>query len=162
MLFLYIALELKPQDAKALYRRACAFEALEKYEEAYRDAQRALVSSPPDAATFKPLLSKLLPIVEQKRQQASQTKDKAGRMIRRAFGEEPNMTDEDIETAMNNIIVLCRERAGIESLLELGLLRKIKTLLEIKRPSKKQLQWKVLAVRSLSQLVQFDMKTVNR
>ncbi|XP_021950325.1 protein unc-45 homolog B isoform X2 [Folsomia candida] len=154
-----LALELKPQDAKALYRRACALEALERYEEAYRDAQRALVSSPPDAATFKPLLSKLLPIVEQRRQQSSQTRDKAIRMIRRAFGEEPNLSDEDIETALNNIIVLARERAGVEALLEVGLLRKIKSLLEIKRPSKKELKWKILAVRSLSQLVQFDMKT---
>lgn len=81
-------------------------------------------------------------------------------MIRRAFGEEPNLSDEDIETALNNIIVLARERAGVEALLEVGLLRKIKSLLEIKRPSKKELKWKILAVRSLSQLVQFDMKTV--
>jgi hypothetical protein len=153
-------LELKPQDAKALYRRACALECLERYEESYRDAQKALVSSPPDAATFKPLLSRLLPIVEKRRHDASQTKEKASRMIRRAFGEEPNMSDEDIETALNNIVVLCRERAGIAALLEMGLLKRVRSLLDIKRPDKKQLKWKILAVRSLSQLVQYDVNTV--
>lgn len=153
-------MDLKPQDAKALYRRACALEALQRYEEAYRDAQKALVSSPPDAPTFKPLLSRLLPIVEQRRQHASQVKEKASRMIRRAFGEEPNLSDEDIENAMGNIVVLCRERAGIEALLEMGLLKRVRILLEMKKLSTREMKWKVLAVRSLSQLVQFDVKTV--
>jgi tetratricopeptide (TPR) repeat protein len=155
-------LDLKPQDAKALYRRALALEALERFEEAYRDAQKALVSSPPDAGTFKPLLSRLHPIVEQRRNQFSQTKEKVIRMVRRAFGDEPGLSDEDVDTAFNNIVVLARERAGVEALLSIGYLKRVKSLLESKRPTKKELQRKISAVRSISQLVQFDTKTVSK
>jgi len=154
------ALELKPQDAKALYRRALAYEALEKYEEAYRDAQKALVSSPPDAATFKPLLSRLHPICEQRRNQFSQTKEKVIRMVRRAFGEEPGVSDEDVDTAFNNIVVLARERAGVEALMSVGYLKRVKGVLEAKKPSKKDLLRKISAVRSISQIVEFDTQTV--
>lgn len=124
------------------------------------DAQKALVASPVDANTFKPLLARLHPIVEQRRNLYSQTREKANKMMRLAFGEDPQKTsEEDLETGLNNIVVLCRERAGIEALLGLGILPRLRGLLEIKRPSKKQLERKLLGVRALSSMAGFDAPT---
>ncbi|ODN02889.1 Protein unc-45 B [Orchesella cincta] len=157
------ALEMKPQDPKALYRRALALEALERFEEAYRDAQKALVASPVDANTFKPLLSRLHPIVQERRNQFSQTREKALKMVKLAFGEDPQKTgEEDLETGLNNIVVLCRERAGIECLLELGILPRLKGLLELKRPTKSQLSRKLMGVRALSSIVSYDSSKAQR
>ena len=150
------ALELSPQDPKTLYRRATALEALERYEEAYRDAQKALVSSPGDANIFKPLLSRLHVIVEERRTKFSQTKEKAIKMMKWAFEPGPNISEEDVETGLNNILVLCRERAGIEALLELGLLEKLRGLLNMKQPSVKEMNRKIMGVRTITEIVQFS------
>jgi len=152
-------LEISPQDPKALYRRATALEGLERYEEAYRDAQKALVSSPADAKTFTPLLSRLHILVEQRRTRFSQVKDKATRMIRLAF--EASSNDEEQETGLNNVLVLCRERAGLEALLELGLLVKLKTLLQLKSPTVQDMKRKVTAIRTLSEAIRFNIEMVS-
>jgi len=153
------ALAISPQDPKALYRRASALEGLEKYEEAYRDAQMALVSSPADSATFQPLLSRLHVLVEQRRVKFSQIKEKASRMMKLAFDGEGG--EEETETGLNNVLVLCRERAGIEALLELGLLVKLKSLLDLKSPSLKDMKRKITAVRTLSEIVKFHVNMVS-
>ncbi len=127
------------------------------------DAQKALVSSPVDANTFKPLLTRLHPIVEQRRNKYAQTREKASKMLRIAFGEDPQKTsDEDLETGLNNVVVLCKERAGIEELLSLGILPKLKGLLEIKKPTKKELERKLLGVRALSSMAAHDPQTSKR
>jgi len=144
-----------------LYRRACAFEALERFEEAYRDAQRALVSSPSDANAFKPLLSRLHVIVENRKLTQSRTKEKVNRMMEIAFGDNNyQATQEEMETGLNNILVLCRERAGIQALLESNLLVKLKSLIEIKKPSSKEIERKIMAVRIISQVLQSDPSLV--
>jgi tetratricopeptide (TPR) repeat protein len=152
-------LEISPQDPKALYRRASALEGLEKYEEAYRDAQKALISSPADSATFQPLLSRLHVLVEQRRVKFTQIKEKASRMMKLAF--EGEAGEEERETGLNNVLVLCRERAGIEALLDLGLLLKLKSLVDLKSPTVPDMKRKITAVRTLSEIVRFNVSMVS-
>ncbi|CAG7734226.1 unnamed protein product [Allacma fusca] len=154
------ALEISPKDPKTLYRRATALEGLERFEEAYRDAQQALVSSPGDAASLKPLLSRLYLVVEQRRAKFSQTKEKATKMMEVAFGGSTTSSDE-CETAFNNLMVLCRERAGIEALLDLGVLSKLKSTLDSKTSSA-NLPYKISAIRILSEIARFDSRMVLR
>lgn len=155
-----LALELSPNDPKTLYRRASALEALERYEEAYRDAQKALISSPKEANIFKPLLTRLYRIVEERKTKFSQTKEKALKMIQWAYEPTPDTSDEDIDTGLNNVLVLCRERAGIEALLELGLLDKIRKFLNMKQPTSKDMNRKITAVRTLTEMIQFSTDMV--
>ena len=152
-------MEISPQDPKALYRRAIAYEGLEKYEEAYRDAQKALISSPTDSVTFQPLLSRLHVLVEQRRVKFSQIKEKASRMMKLAF--DGDSGEEETETGLNNVLVLCRERAGIEALLELGLLVKLKSLIDFKTPNVKDMKRKITAVRTISEIVKFNVSMVS-
>ncbi len=62
---LHTALDLKPQDPKALFRRCQANEALEKYEEAYKDIAMVFKLDPKNAA-IQPVLRRLGPIIQKR------------------------------------------------------------------------------------------------
>ncbi len=59
------ALEIAPNDPKALFRRCQAYEYLEKHEEAYRDAGQLIRVDPKNTAV-QPILRRLNPIIQEK------------------------------------------------------------------------------------------------
>jgi len=54
-----------PNDPKALFRRCQAYEAVEKYEEAYKDAVTLMKVDPKNKAV-QPILARLNPIIQNK------------------------------------------------------------------------------------------------
>lgn len=65
ILSFFSALEIVPDDPKALYRRCQAYEKLNKAEEAYKDAA-ALMKSDPKNTAVQPILKRLNPIIQEK------------------------------------------------------------------------------------------------
>ena len=59
------ALELVPNDPKALYRRCQAYEHLDKPEDAYKDAA-ALLKVDPKNSAVQPILKRLNPVIQEK------------------------------------------------------------------------------------------------
>ena len=59
------ALDLAPNDPKALYRRCLAYENLEKVEEAYKDAAM-LMKVDPKNTSVAPVLARLTPVIREK------------------------------------------------------------------------------------------------
>ncbi len=80
-------------------------------------------------------------------------------MMKLAF--EGEAGEEERETGLNNVLVLCRERAGIEALLDLGLLLKLKSLVDLKSPTVPDMKRKITAVRTLSEIVRFNVSMVS-
>lgn len=64
------ALKICPNDPKALFRRCQALEALERFEEAYRDA-RYIISTDPNNKAIKSTTARLHEIVQEKYRQNS-------------------------------------------------------------------------------------------
>lgn len=122
------SLELAPNDPKALFRRAQALESLNKFEEAYRDA-RAVWNADPSNKAIQPLLERLHAIVQDRVRQHAQTANKVTQMFEIAFdlGAEKSKR----ETAMNNIVVLAREKAGSEIMLKEGIIPKIGRIIKV-------------------------------
>ena len=69
------ALKISPNDPKALFRRCQALEALERYEEAYRDA-RYVINADPSNKAIKPIIAKLHEIVQERNRQNSRVSAK--------------------------------------------------------------------------------------
>ena len=63
--YIILALELTPNDPKALFRRCQAFESLSKYEEAYKDVIEIRQIDPRNKA-IQPILQRLNPIIQAK------------------------------------------------------------------------------------------------
>ncbi|CAG5103867.1 Similar to unc45b: Protein unc-45 homolog B (Danio rerio) [Cotesia congregata] len=122
------ALKITPSDPKALFRRCQAYEALGKYEEAYRDA-RFVVNSDPSNKAIQPILARLFEIVEERLRQNSRTSAKVSQMFDVAFSLETDK--EKRAAALNNLLVLSRERAGAEVMFKDGIITKILKLLKI-------------------------------
>lgn len=124
------ALKITPSDPKALFRRCQAYEALGKYEEAYRDA-RFVVNSDPSNKAIQPILARLFEIVEERLRQNSRTSAKVSQMFDVAFNLESDK--EKRAAALNNLLVLSRERAGAEVMFKDGIITKILKLLKIEK-----------------------------
>lgn len=60
-----LSLEISPNDPKALFRRCQAYEALEKYEEAYKDARQVHNLDPQNKA-IAPILKRLHGVVQER------------------------------------------------------------------------------------------------
>jgi len=116
------ALEISPNDPKALFRRSQALEALERFEEAYRDA-RAVLTHDPGNKTIQPILAKLHAVVQKRLEENALAENKSKKMLEIAF----DITEdkEKRETAFNNLVVLAREHAGAEILYEKGVISSI-------------------------------------
>lgn len=71
------ALEICPNDPKALFRRCQALEALERFEEAYRDA-RNIILSDPNNKTIQPIAARLHEIVQERYKENSRVSAKVG------------------------------------------------------------------------------------
>jgi len=124
------ALDIIVNDPKALFRRCQALEALEKFEEAYRDARQIHTVDPGNKA-IQPILERLHQIVQDRMQQNAQTTNKVAQMFRYTFDMEEEKDKR--ETAINNLLVLAREKAGAEIMYEKGIVNKICSLLKVEK-----------------------------
>ena len=59
------AVEIAPNDPKALFRRCQAYEALERHQDAYKDAVRVMTIDPKNKAVQQ-VLTRLNPIIQEK------------------------------------------------------------------------------------------------
>ncbi|GIY72086.1 protein unc-45 homolog B [Caerostris darwini] len=109
------ALEIIPADVKALFRRCQAYEKLEKYSDAFKDA-RAVNHLDPKNSAITPILTKLnIKMQEIAKEQAS-TMNKVKTMFEYLLGEETSA--ENRLQAANNIVVLAKEKAGAEMIMQ--------------------------------------------
>jgi tetratricopeptide (TPR) repeat protein len=124
------ALDIVANDPKALFRRCQALEAMEKFEEAYRDAREIHTLHPGNKA-IQPVLERLHQIVQDRLRQNAQTTNKVAQMFRYAFDMEEEKNKR--ETAINNLLVLAREKAGADIMYKNGIVHKITSLLKVEK-----------------------------
>ncbi|CAG9791359.1 unnamed protein product [Diatraea saccharalis] len=139
------ALEIVPEDPKALFRRSQALESLGRFEEAYRDAKTIFTVDPTNKAV-QPVLSRLHAIVQERARKNAQTSNKVEQMFKLVFD-----INEDIdkrEKAMGNLLVLAKENVGADIMLKNGVVHKIQQLLKIEKKSEIYIN----AIRVISQL----------
>ncbi|KAJ0173002.1 hypothetical protein K1T71_011178 [Dendrolimus kikuchii] len=139
------SLRIVPEDPKALFRRSQALEKLERYEEAYRDAKTIFTVDPMNKA-IQPVLSRLYAIVQERAKQNAQTGNKVEQMFKLAFT--LNEDKEKREKAMGNLLVLAKENAGADIMLQNGVVHKIQQLLKVE----KNAEIYINAIRVISQL----------
>ncbi|EFA05696.1 protein unc-45 homolog B [Tribolium castaneum] len=124
------SLEIVPRDPKALFRRCQALEALERFEEAYRDATQ-IFKDDPNNRTIQPVLERLYRIVQERVKENAQTSTKIESMTKLAFDLAADR--EKRETAMNNLLVLARENAGSSLMIKSPVVQQIKKLLKVEK-----------------------------
>lgn len=124
------ALKICPSDPKALFRRCQALEALERFEEAYRDA-RIIVNVDPSNKAVQPILARLHEIVQERHRQNSRVSSKVAQMFELAF--DVKVDKDRRETAMNNLLVLARENAGAEVMYREGITQKLIKLFKLEK-----------------------------
>ncbi|XP_070153538.1 protein unc-45 homolog B [Polyergus mexicanus] len=123
------ALKICSNDPKALFRRCQALEALERFEEAYRDA-RNIILSDPNNKSIQPIAARLHEIVQERHKEMSCISAKVSQMLDLAFN--MSMDKEKRETAMNNLLVLARERAGAEEIFKQKSVSKITKFVKVR------------------------------
>lgn len=74
------ALKICPNDPKALFRRCQALEALERFEEAYRDA-RNIILCDPNNKNIQPIVIRLHEIVQEHHKENSRVSVKVGILV---------------------------------------------------------------------------------
>ncbi|EZA60054.1 hypothetical protein DMN91_008092 [Ooceraea biroi] len=124
------ALKICPNDPKALFRRCQALEALERFEEAYRDARNIILSDPNNKA-IQPMAARLHEVVQERHKENSLVSAKVSQMLDLVCN--VSTDKEKRETAMSNLLVLARERAGAEEIFKEGGIAKIVKLVKIER-----------------------------
>ncbi|XP_012288302.1 protein unc-45 homolog B [Orussus abietinus] len=124
------ALKICPNDPKALFRRCQALDALQRYEEAYRDAAK-VVSLDPNNKAIQPIIARLFEIVQERNRENSRVNAKVAQMFEVAF--DISKDKEHRESGMNNLLVLAKERAGAEVMFKEGIVSKIMKLLKIEK-----------------------------
>ncbi|UJR26868.1 hypothetical protein I4U23_008179 [Adineta vaga] len=109
------ATRVSPTDQKSLYRRANAFERLGKLKEAISDAQRLMSVTSKGATTDDQtyaLLRKLRESAQSKISQQTQVNNQVQQMF-----ETITSKPDQLETALNNLLVVSREAAGAEAII---------------------------------------------
>ena len=127
------ALEITPNDPKALYRRCQAYEALDKVDLAYNDA-KAVHNVDPKNKAVEPFLVRLHAKVEAKVTEMASTSNKVKKMFDYVFNIEEET--ETREKAADNMIVLAKERVGAELLFKEGVVGRIVKLMKVEKNSK--------------------------
>lgn len=124
------SLELQANDQKALFRRVQALEALERFEEAYKDA-RTIWNNDPTFKPIQPYLEKLHRVVQDRVAQNAQTSTKVKKMFEIAFdvGAEKSKR----ETAMSNMVVLARDKPGAEIMFREGIAARVSKLFKVEK-----------------------------
>lgn len=144
------ALEVAPNDPKALFRRCQAYEALEKIDCAYADAKEVHNLDPKNKA-IEPVLVRLHKAVQAKMNELAKTSNKVKNMIDMVFNLE---TESDKrEKAADNLIVLGRERDGADLLFKAGIIPRIVKLLKVEKDQKIRLS----CIRVFGELGKKDM-----
>ncbi|KAH0944696.1 hypothetical protein HN011_005828 [Eciton burchellii] len=119
-------LKICSNDPKALFRRCQALEALERFEEAYRDA-RNIILFDPNNKIIQPIATRLYEIVQERHKENSCISAKVSQMLDLVCN--INIDKEKRVTAINNLLVLAYERAGAEEIFkERGISKIIKLL----------------------------------
>lgn len=145
------SLKIVPSDPKALFRRSQALENLQRYEEAYRDA-RQILNDDPNNKTIQPTLERLHRIVQERAKQNAQTHTKIEQMTKIAFDLKEDK--EKRETAMNNLLVLAREKAGSDFMIKSSIVQQIKRLLKVEKNHELYLA----GIRIIGELCKHDVK----
>ncbi|KAH6936395.1 hypothetical protein HPB50_016455 [Hyalomma asiaticum] len=144
-------LELNPSDVKALFRRSQAYEALGKVDEAFKDARKILHIDPKNSAVQQNL-RRLSHAIEKIAKNASTT-NKVTQMI--GVIENNSSSLELKNQAANNLVVIAREKAGAEAIIQAdGIAKCLSAMRSLKNAefslscirifselSKKKLQW---------------------
>ncbi|XP_011685099.1 PREDICTED: protein unc-45 homolog B [Wasmannia auropunctata] len=124
------ALKICFNDPKALFRRCQALEALGRFEEAYRDARNILLSDPGNKI-IQPIAARLHEIVQERHKENSRISAKVSQMLDLAFNASGDK--EKREIALNNLLVLARERAGAEEIFKQEGVLKIAQLVKVEK-----------------------------
>ncbi|TDG45878.1 hypothetical protein AWZ03_007733 [Drosophila navojoa] len=124
------SLRLAPNDPKALFRRAQAYEALNKPEEAYKDAT-ALFKADPGNKSVQPMLQRLHLIVQENAARNAKTSTKVKQMMELAF--DITAPIDKRRSGANNLVVLAKEPTGAELLYKEQCVPKIATLAKIEK-----------------------------
>ncbi|XP_011555824.2 protein unc-45 homolog B [Plutella xylostella] len=124
------ALKIVSEDPKALFRRSQALEALDRFEEAYRDAKTIFTVEPSNKAV-QPVLARLHAVVQERARLNAQTSNKVEQMFKVAF--ELGEDKEKREKAMGNLLVLAKENSGAEIMFKTGVVHKIQSLLKVEK-----------------------------
>lgn len=137
-------------DAKSLFRRCQAFEALGQHEEAYKDARKLVLVEPKNQA-IQPILRRLHCTLQEKVSKEMNTDNRVSQMFDLTFKGKLDDDDdgEKRKQAASNLIVLAKEPAGAEKIYKSGGVRKLVQLLDTEKD--KELQ--VTAIRVLGCLV---------
>lgn len=150
------ALKISSNDPKALFRRCQALEALERYEEAYRDA-RCVLNVDPTNRPVRITLARLFEIVQERHKRNSQTSAKVSQMFQVAFDMESD--NEKRETAMNNLVVLSRESSGAEIMFTTGIVSKILTILKVEKKNETII---ISAIRIIAELCKDNVERTEK
>ncbi|XP_064596944.1 protein unc-45 homolog B-like [Liolophura sinensis] len=110
------ALEISPDDPKALFRRSQAYEKLGKVEEAYKDAVH-LVKVEPKNTAVKPIINRLGPIIQEKIKEQNSTASKVTQMFNLAFDSSIQDREKRLQAA-NNLVVLAKDEAGANKIMQ--------------------------------------------
>lgn len=124
------SLESGPNDQKALFRRVQALEAMERYEEAYRDA-RTILNNDRSFKAIQPVLERLHKIVQDRSNQNAQTSVKVKKMFELAFDISAEKSKR--ESALSNLVVLARENAGAEIMYREGIATYVGKLFKVEK-----------------------------
>ncbi|XP_014674279.1 PREDICTED: protein unc-45 homolog B-like [Priapulus caudatus] len=100
------SIEIVPADSKARFRRAQAYDHLEKYDVAFKDA-RAVLHLDKNNKAVLPLLEKLSAKLQEKSKEQHSTNSRVSQMLQALF--DPNADTEKRSAAANNLIVLGRD-----------------------------------------------------
>uniref|UniRef100_A0A1A9X234 Protein unc-45 homolog B n=1 Tax=Glossina brevipalpis TaxID=37001 RepID=A0A1A9X234_9MUSC len=124
------SLKLAPRDPKSLFRRSQAYEALKKYEEAYKDAT-ALFKEDPANKSVQPMLKRLHLVVQERATKNAQTSTKVQQMIELTFDVATPV--EKRKSGANNLLVLAKEEVSADLLFKAGCIGKIASLTKIEK-----------------------------
>ncbi|XP_071632575.1 protein unc-45 homolog B-like [Temnothorax longispinosus] len=112
----------------ALRIRCKALEALERFEEAYRDAE-IIISSDPNDEDSRRIAERLRKIVQERKERSHSAK--VLEMLDLAF--DMNASEKEREIGMNNLLVLARDQTGAEEIFKKEGVSKIVQLVKVEK-----------------------------
>ncbi|XP_077280867.1 protein unc-45 homolog B-like [Temnothorax americanus] len=116
--------------SKALLQRCKALEALQRFEEAYRDAE-IIIALNPNNEDFQRVVDHLRKIVQERRKKKLHISAQVSKALDLAFDE--NANEKEREIAMNDLLVLARERFGAEQIFKKEGVSKIAQLVKVEK-----------------------------
>ncbi|XP_071651762.1 protein unc-45 homolog B-like [Temnothorax longispinosus] len=119
-------------DAEALYRKCQALKAVGRFEEALRNAE-IIISSMPDNRIVQSVISQLLKILQECRENA-RISTEVSEMMDLVFNMKAD--NQKRENAMNNLFVLARGNAGAEEILKKEGIHKLAQLVKAEENEK--------------------------